>query len=290
MSNVAFLRDLPNQDLNTTQENQLKTFYDKKNRAGWFLMKGAPRPSFTPQLLSEIKDYFDSVKQEMYETKGEKYDYLILGSDVDGVFNLGGDLNLFSKYILSNDREGLMAYAMQSIDLIYQNISHLSVELTTISVIKGDALGGGLEAAISANVVIAERGTKMGLPEVLFNLFPGIGAFSILSRKIGYAAAEKLILSGNLYSAEQLHEMGVVDILAEKGEGDVEVYRYIENANKAKNTYRSMRKVKDICNQVSNTELKDIAAVWADAAFQLTHKDLRMMGRLVNQQNVRIDS
>jgi DSF synthase len=289
MSNVAFLRNLSVNNREINQESQLKTFYDKKAKAGWFLMKGTPRPSFTPKLLSDINEYFDSVKQEMYESKGEKYEYLILGSDVKGVFNLGGDLNLFSQYIRNNDREGLMAYAMQSIDLIYQNMSHLGVELTTISLIQGDALGGGLEAAISANVVIAERGTKMGLPEVLFNLFPGIGAFSILSRKIGYAAAEKLILSGNLYSAEQLHDMGVVDILAEKGEGEVAVYRYIEKANKAKNTYKSMRKVKDICNRVSHTELKDIAAVWADAAFQLTAKDLRMMGRLVNQQNIRIE-
>ena len=167
---------------------------------------------------------------------------------------------------------------------------HYNLDLTTISLIQGDALGGGFEAALSSNVIIAERGVKMGLPEVLFNLFPGMGAYSLLSRKIGYAAAEEMILSGRLYSAEQLHEMGVVDILAEKGEGEVAVYRYIKNASRASNTFKSMQKLKDICNQVSYEELMNIAKVWTDAALKLTSRDLRMMERLVKRQNNKVEA
>jgi len=288
MGNVAFLNDnISNRQ--AAEQPQLKTYYDSKFKTGWFLMKGAPRPSFTLKLLKEISGYFDSVKQDMHDTKGDKYDFLVLGSDVGGVFNLGGDLELFGQYIQNKDRDGLLVYAMHSVDLVYQNMSHLDVELTTISLIQGDALGGGFESAISANVVIAECGTKMGFPEALFNLFPGMGAYSILSRKIGSAEAEKMIFSGRLYSAEELHEMGVVNILAEKGEGELEVYRYIKKANKFSNTYKAMQKVKDICNLVSYRELKEIAAIWADAALQLTSKDLRMMQRLVRRQNVKTD-
>ncbi len=166
---------------------------------------------------------------------------------------------------------------------------HYELDLTTISLIQGEALGGGFEAAISSNVIVAERGVKMGLPEVLFNLFPGMGAYSLLSRKIGFDAAEKMILSGSLFSAEQLYDMGIVDILAEQGEGEVAVYRYIKSANRARNTFKSMRKVKDICNKVSYQELVDIATVWADAALQLTAKDLRMMKRLVRRQNTKVE-
>lgn len=289
MSNIAFLKDIPAARTEVEKEPQLKTYYDSKNKAAWLLMKGEPRPSFTPTLLKGISDYFDSIVEEMQETNGEKYDFLISGSDVEGVFNLGGDLDLFSRLIRENDRDGLMDYATQSIDLVYRNMVHLGTDLTTITLVQGDALGGGFESAISANVVIAERGVKMGLPEVLFNLFPGMGAFSILSRKIGYAAAERMILSGSLYSAEQLYDMGVVDVLAEKGEGELAVYRYIKTANRTANTYRSMQKVKDICNQISYKELEDIAKVWTDAALQLTAKDLRMMERLVRRQNTKIE-
>lgn len=289
MSNVAYISEVTPEQRAYADQSQLKTYYDAKNKIGWFLMKGAPRPSFTLGLLSEISAYFDTVKKEMAETNGEKYDFLVLGSDLDGVFNLGGDLDLFSQYIRNQDRDGLLQYAIRSIDLVYENLTHLGEDLTTISLIQGDALGGGFESAVSANVVIAERGSKIGLPEVLFNLFPGMGAFSLLSRKIGYAAAEKMIMSGELYTAEQLFDMGVVDILAEEGEGEVAVYRYIKSLKRSMNSYRSMQKVKGICNQVSYEELVDIGTVWADAALKLTEKDLRMMQRLVRRQNSRVE-
>ena len=287
MSNVAYISEITTDQHTNENDSQLKTYYDGKNKIGWFLMKGSPRPAFTVQLLTEISDYFETVKQDMAETGGEKYDFLVLGSDINGVFNLGGDLDLFSQYIRNGDRDGLMRYAAQSIDLVYQNLTHLGEDLTTISLIQGDALGGGFESAVSANIVIAERGSKIGLPEVLFNLFPGMGAFSLLSRKIGFAAAEKMIMSGKIYSAEQLHEMGVVDILAEQGEGEVAVYRYINSMKRSMNSFRSMQKVKDICSQISYDELIEIGKVWADAALNLTDKDLRMMQRLVLRQNSR---
>jgi len=289
MSNVAYLRDI-NLEVPAVQRPQIKTHYDSKNKVAWLFMKGSPRPTFTPKLLKDIGDYFDSVKQEMQETNGEKYDYLVSGSSVEGVFNLGGDLALFCQLIRNNDREALFDYALKSTDLVYRNMTHLDVDLTTITLVQGDALGGGFESAISANVVVAERGVKMGLPEVLFNLFPGMGAYSILSRKIGCGATEKMILSGSLYSAEQLYDMGVVDILAEKGDGEIEVYKYIKAANRSQNTYRAVRKVRDICSQVSYQELLSIASIWTDAALALTTRDLRIMERLVRRQNAKLDA
>jgi DSF synthase len=290
MSNVAYINEVTSEQRAYADESQLKTYYDSKNKIGWFLMKGAPRPSFTHRLLDDISQYLENVKKEMDESDGEKYDYLVVGSDVDGVFNLGGDLDLFRNYIQNKNRDGLFNYAKKCIDILYQNMFHYNLDLNTISLIQGDALGGGFEAALSSNIIIAERGCKMGLPEVLFNLFPGMGAYSLLSRKIGFAAAEQMILSGRLYSSEQLYEMGVVDVLAEKGEGEMAVYRYIKNASKASNTFKSMQKLRDICNQVSYDELLNIAKVWTDAALKLSPKDLRMMERLVKRQNSRIEA
>ena len=84
--------------------------------------------------------------------------------------------------------------------------------------------------------------------------------------------------------------MGVIDILANKGEGEVAVYRYIKAAKRAANTYNSMRKIKDICNPVSYQELTEIATLWADAALKLSPRDLRMMRRLIRRQNTRATS
>jgi DSF synthase len=211
MSNVAYINEVTSDQQAYANQSQLKTYYDARNRIIWLLMKGAPRPAFTVRLLNEITDQIKTVKQDMAESNGEKYDFLVLGSDTEGVFNLGGDLDLFCQYIRNRDRDALLRYAKLSIDLVYQNMIHFGENMTSISLIQGDALGGGFEAAFSANVVVAERGTKCGLPEVLFNLFPGMGAFSILSRKIGFSEAEKMIMSGGVYSAEKLYDMGLVD-------------------------------------------------------------------------------
>lgn len=267
---------------------QLKTHYDAKYKIGWFLMDAEPRPCFTPTLLNEIASYFDDVRTEMTMTNNEKYDFIVLGSNVANTFNLGGDLDLFAAKILQGDRDALLKYATGCIDVLYANMTHLNVEAVTVSIVKGDALGGGFEAALSSNLLIAERGVKMGLPEVLFNLFPGMGAFSLLSRKIGTAMAEKMIFSGKLYLAEELYEMGVVDILAEKGEAELALYKHIQIVNRSANSYKAMQKVKDICNTVNYQELLDITKVWVDAALNLKDKDLKMMGRLVTRQNAKL--
>jgi DSF synthase len=253
-------------------------------------MKSEPRPCFTLKLLSEFHNYIRVIKEEMHESKSEKYDYIIVGSEVDGVFNLGGDLNLFQRCIDQRDRDGLFNYAIKCIDILHENMNHLDCELTTIALVQGDALGGGFEAALASNVVIAEKGVKMGLPEVLFNLFPGMGAYSLLSRKVGTSLAEKIILSGKLYTSEELFEMGIIDILAEKGEGEMAVYKYIRAASRYSNSYGAIRKVRDICNKISYDELIEVAKIWVDAAFQLTSKDLRMMQRLVRRQNERTNA
>lgn len=284
MSNVAPLKHSAYGRVDSNDVKHLKTHYDEKYKTSWCLMKSEPRPCFTNNLLSEFHEYIRNIKQDMRDSQGEKYDYVVVGSDIDGIFNLGGDLNLFRNYIESNNRDGLFNYAIRCIDILHENINHLDCDLTTIALVQGDALGGGFEAALASNIVIAEKGVRMGLPEVLFNLFPGMGAYSLLSRRIGTSKAEKIILSGKLYTSEELYDMGVIDILAEKGEGEMEVYRYVKSANRYSNSYNAIRKVRDVCNNVSYDELIEIAKIWTDAAFRLDARDLKMMSRLIKRQ------
>ncbi len=290
MSNLARVDEFHSNELidfPQPEYTQLTTYYDEKYKIGWCLMKGEPRPCFTTELLNNLNTYHQKIKTEMEASLQTKYDYIVSTSKVDNVFNLGGDLDLFNKLIKEKDRDQLLSYAINCITPIYQYMIHLDCELTTITLVQGDALGGGFEAALSANILIAERGTKLGLPEILFNLFPGMGAFSLLSRKVGATIAEKIILSGKLYSAEELYEMGVVDILAEKDDGESALYKYIKKANRSANSYQAIRKVKDICNPVTYKELIDIAHIWVDAALKLRSKDLRMIERLVARQSAR---
>jgi DSF synthase len=285
MNNLAIIKQPDREPVARSTQQQLQTWYDQKYRVGWFLMNGLPRPSVTPTLLGEIKSYIAAVKREMGETNREKYDFLVLGSAVKGVFNLGGDLDLFSRCIAEQNRERLLRYAIDCVDIQYQNLVHYEEPITSISLVQGDALGGGFEAALSCNVVIAEKGVKMGFPEVLFNMFPGMGAYSFLARKIGSAAAERMIMSGTIHCSEEMHDIGIVDVLCEPGDGEMAVYRYIDSFNKTRNTSEAMRQVKDRCNPVSYEELLDITRIWVDAVFKLSERDLRMMHHLVRGQN-----
>jgi DSF synthase len=163
-------------------------------------------------------------------------------------------------------------------------VKHYNLPLITISLIQGDALGGGLEAALSSDVIVAERSAKMGFPEILFNLIPGHGAFSMVARKIGVTHAEKMILSGKIYSAEELYEMGLVDVLVEDGLGEEAVYEYIEKQSRRSNGYMALKKARQRFNPITYQELMDVTHVWVDAALRLSEKDLKVMDRFVRSQ------
>ena len=285
MNQLALLNGIDAEPTATSPIPLLKTHYDEKYRVSWCYMQPEGRPCFTPELLKSLMRHARQLQLESVQHEGQKFDYLVLASSIKGVFNLGGDLDLFFRCVTEQDRETLHQYAIDCINLFHEYFTHLSLDLTTISLVQGDALGGGFESALGAQVVIAEKGTKMGFPESLFNLFPGMGAWTVLSRKLGPNAAERMMLDGGLRSAEELHELGLVDILAEPGEGETEVYKLIKKRNRQANSYRALRRVRDTCNDASYQELKDIVDIWVDAAFELDSRDLRMMERLVKRQN-----
>ena len=64
-------------------------------------------------------------------------------------------------------------------------MTNFGLPIVTISLVRGNALGGGFEIALSGDVIIAERSAMMGFPEILFNCFPGMGAFQTLSSRVG---------------------------------------------------------------------------------------------------------
>ncbi len=213
--------------------------------------------------------------------------YYVTGSHLPGVFNLGGDLALFMRAIRAGDRDGLRAYGQLCIEAVYNVYVAARLPLTTIMLVQGEALGGGFEAALSADIIVAERRARFGLPEILFNLFPGMGAMSFLSRRLDATRAEKIILSGKVYTAEEMHAMGIVDILAEDGFGEEAVRDYIAGEARRYNAHYAIRQAKKRANPVTFEELSDIVELWVDSALRLEESDLRRMARLVAAQEKR---
>jgi len=134
---------------------------------------------------------------------------------------------------------------------------------------------------------VAEEGSGLGLPEVLFGLFPGMGAYSFLCRRMAPQQAEKIILDGRVYSAEEMHALGVVDVLVKKGEGRGAVEALIRQHQRIPQSYLAMNAARNLAQAVSHDELLEITKVWVDSALVLGDKSLRTMDRLVKAQTRR---
>jgi len=270
--------------------NQLNVRFDKHQAALYYALAPHARPCFNLGVLSDIKQFQDQV----WTHKTEKSDctsilsgvkYLVLCSDIPGVFSLGGDLVLFREAIQNRDHEALWQYARLCIDVLYRNSVDLDLPLTTISLVKGRALGGGLEAALSSTVVIAERSAQMGLPEIHFSLFPGMGAFQLLARRVGPIQAERIIKSGRIYSANELYDMGVIDEVVPDGAGELAVADYIKRQNAVCGAYEAIHRARRITSPISYEGLLEVARLWVDTAMSISRRDLKIMERFARSQN-----
>ncbi len=280
IANQYWPQENPSNYYNNQDYKQLNAYFEEGSDILWMYMQPEPRPCFTHTLLDELINCSSSVKNL------SSIKYTVFASSNKDIFNLGGDLSFFENCIKNKDKENLKTYAYSCIDAIYTNYSNShNANVTTISLVEGNALGGGFEAALSSDVIIAEKGAHFGLPEVLFNMFPGMGAYSFLSRKIGPTKTREMITSGKFYTAEELYDIGVIDVLAEPGEGDIAVYNYISKEERSKNTFNALKKVSQLDNPISYDELKNIVDIWVDSAMQLKPRDLKMMQRIVGKQN-----
>src|SRR5262249_45463030 len=254
----------------------------------WGFMRPAGRASFNQQLLDELSAFVRSIAESggvvSHDATDEPIKYAVIASAVPGVFNLGGDLALFKEAVTAQDREKLIQYGRKCIDNQYPWYCNFGLPMTTISLVQGDALGGGFECALSSSVLVAEESARMGFPEILFNLFPGMGAYSFLHRKVGRRVAEEMIGGGTIYSARQLYDMGVVDVITPDGTGEAAVYSFIRKHMKSANERRALETVRNGVDPLTHGELVRVVEIWADTALKLTARDLRVMERLLRAQ------
>jgi DSF synthase len=275
--------------LEPTGFEEMTVEHDRSEKVLWCRFAFGGRPSFTWAVFRDIARVHAYVDQTFAgAAPGEApIRWLVLGSQMPGVWNLGGDLELFARLIRNRDREALTRYARLACEAGYHFATSFNQPVVTVSLVQGDALGGGFEAVLSSNLIVAERSAKFALPEILFNLFPGMGAYTFLARRVAPALAERMIMSGDTFTAEQLHQMGVVDVLAEDGDGERAIRDYIHRHERRHGAHLAIYKVRNVVNPVTLEEMLEIARIWIDAALRLEEPDLRRMERLTAAQDRR---
>jgi DSF synthase len=252
----------------------------------WARFRHRQRACFTTGLLADLahfqawlRDAFGAcLRQEM------PFRYLAWGSCAPAVWNLGGDLAGFTRMIRSRDEEGLRAYAYRCVDILHANHRALDLPVMTVALVQGDAIGGGFEAMLTNDLVIAERTARFGLPEILFNLFPGMGAHSLLRRKVGERVARQLIEDGRSRSADEMKELGLVDIVCGKGEGEAVLRHLARERGPRFATDLALKRARHRADPLGRSELIDIVDMWVELALELGEAELRRMDCLARQQ------
>ncbi len=271
--------------------SELDVRLDPNTGTLWCWMQPSGPPSFTPSLLRELIQLHRGMQSLMAaQAPGEDpiIRHYVQGSRIPGIFNLGGDLGFLTQAIRAGDRETVRRYAHDCVDPVYNAGVDFDCGVVSIALIQGDALGGGFEAALCCNVLIAERSATFGLPEVLFNSFPGMGAYSFLTRRLDVARAERMILSGRIYSAAEMLDLGLIDQVVEDGEGEAAVAAFV--ADRRNYSLRStLARVRRRVHPITITELRDVTDIWVDSAMRLAPADLRRMEHLQQAQVRRLN-
>lgn len=261
---------------------------DDESATLWIHLKANAPSKFTMELIDDLSQIHDSIGAQIGNRLTANAQtaprYQVLASRIPGIFSLGGDLALFRDCIASGDTHSLTRYAHAAVSLVYASANAYNNKVTTIALLQGQTLGGGFEAALAAQVLVAERSAKMAFPEVLFNMFPGMGAYQLLCRRLSPREAEQLILSGRTYTALELHALGVIDVLAEDGEGEAAVRRYIRTHDRQYHGRQGFRRAVQATSPLDRNALHEMADVWVETAMGLSPRDLETIDYLLRAQ------
>ena len=171
----------------------------------WLLFdrRGESANTITEEGLEELDQLLARI--EDLKPKG-----LALRSAKPSGFAAGADVSGFRGAEDANAVRGRIDRAHAIVDRL------ASLPFPTVAVIHGHCLGGGLELALACRYRIAVAGARLGFPEVLLGLHPGLGGTARATRLIDPMQAMRLMLTGNAVDAARARRLGLVDAVVEE--------------------------------------------------------------------------
>lgn len=239
--------------------------------------------NFTPELVDEFHGVIDALRSDACGARPALH-YAVVQSRHPDYFSVGGDLSFFRECIQARQPERLFAYSMRCLNLLHGWAAQMKESLTSISLVQGRALGGGFEMALSTDYLIAEEQSTFGFPEIMFGLFPCTGAMMLLSDRIGARQAERMMTNKKIYKAAELLEMGLIDQVCARGEGELAVEQFV-----ATHSARLKARLKVQASRYRHTPLNHDEGVrvvedWVETAMTLTPDELRSLDMLIMMQ------
>ncbi len=144
---------------------------------------------------------------------------LIIYSNKEAGFSAGGDLRELHRRMAETEKQAALA----GIREFHQRIHHVmnvldASPLTTIAAVHGIVFGGGLELALTCDLIIADKTARFCFPELRLGLIPGFGGIPRLKRDLGNAVVRDLLLTGRSFNATKAQQIGLVSQVVGEGE------------------------------------------------------------------------
>jgi DSF synthase len=260
---------------------QIKLEYEPSIKLLWVTIAPEPKPVFTLDLVRSAYRLQTTLVElwgkESYRHSPIRYfAYRARGP----IFTLGGDLDFYLDCIAKGDRPALQEHARLSIEGVLGNASCLSGTAITLAAIEGKGVGGGIDAPLSCNVVIAGEQTSFSYPEVKFNHFP-VAAVAVLSRRVGTRTALKLLTSGIELSAKEFEAAGALDAAVPSGQGEDWLRKYARETLPMHSARLALFEAFHRRREVEfRSELVALAANWTDHMLRLSPIEVSRLQRI----------
>ena len=157
--------------------------------------------AFNTQMALDLVDIFESLSIDPSETRA-----IILTGSGTRAFCAGGDLK---------ERNGMSNAAWSKQHLIYERMARavINCPIPVIGAINGAAYGGGCELAAAVDFAYVAHGARFAQTEVKIGIIPGAGGTQTLARAVGERRAKELILTGEVFTAEQALDWGLANAI-----------------------------------------------------------------------------
>ncbi|MGK0741605.1 enoyl-CoA hydratase/isomerase family protein [Leucobacter sp. Z1108] len=181
-------------------------------------------------------DLCDAVAHELEEAVAQGSRAVVLHSTAVH-FSVGADL----RERQGLDKAGLLRARERSAALTHALVT---CPVPVIAAVHGFTIGGGLELALAADIIIAEESAILSLPEAGIGIVPGGGGTQLLARRVGWGAANLMVYTGRRIEADIAERMHLVDEVVAVGEG---LRAALELANEiASKNPQSVRLIKEV--------------------------------------------
>lgn len=253
--------------------------HDYKNEILWIEIGSDDELFYSYETICNFYDSLDSIKN-VIETK--KLTHVFFKSSNKKVWSMGGDLEMFLNCIKNNDVHQLRDYAYKCVKIVCDINNGFRSNAIVVSILQGNAFGGGFECALSTHYILAEEHVKFSFPESLFGTFPGMGAYSLLTRKVGFFKAHEMINSSKKWDAHELFNLKLVTHIAKTQKGIADAIDL-----KAKNIFTSKNQFETVCSNLKVDELREIVDIWINQVMSLDTNKIEFMRKLIDAQKKR---